>query len=412
MKTHCFAALFCFAALLPVMFTAAAEIAPDDPMLPDGYRIAAYLNAGEEAQITGASGVSIRLNSGEAHTFPDIGGSAATCFLDPEEVVFTLSGLQPSSDYVLGFLWWDADRQGRRQSVRFGLGDPPGWSTVLPGTPPLAFDADQSTYARGVLPLTGEFSGQDRLRVAFVREAGPNAVVNAVWLLERIADDRKKRVLVLTGDDYVGHPWRETAPAMAAVLREDLRLEVAISECPAMLGSPLLDYYDAVVIHFKDYAERLPLGEEAAAGLARYTAAGNGVVLSHFACGAFQERPDFVKVAGRVWNPALRGHDPHGVFRVRMQDTDHPVTAGMRDFEVLDELYTCLDGDTPIRVLADAVSVVDQKTYPMAFVVEGTGGRVFHCVLGHDTRAYAAQGVRDLYRRGTAWAAGLNPEIP
>lgn len=401
----------CLALSFFVMLSSAA-IAPDDPMIPDNHRIAVYLNCGESDTETSASGETIALLSGQPHTFPGMEGPVASCFFDPGEVAVELSGLDPSAVYTLGFTWWDADQQNRKQSVRFGIADPPAWTTVLPPAPAAAFDAGKSIYARGLLPLAKEFAGQQRLRVVFAREAGPNVVVSEVWLLKRTGEDAKKRVLVITGDDYEGHPWRETAPEMAAVLREDPRLEVAISECPAMLGSPLLDHYDAVVVHFKDYAERLPLGAEVAAGLTRYTAAGNGVVLSHFACGAFQERPEFVKVAGRVWNPALRGHDPHGVFRVRMTEEAHPVTVGMSEFEVLDELYTCLDGDTPIRVLADAVSVVDQKTYPMAFVVEGTGGRVFHCVLGHDTRAYAAQGARDLYRRGTAWAAGLDPEIP
>ena len=136
---------------------------------------------------------------------------------------------------------------------------------------------------------------------------------------------------------------------------------------------------------------------------------GGGLVLVHFACGAFQKWPEFVKVAGRVWNPKLRGHDPHGVFRVEFTDAKHPITAGLAPFETLDELYTCLDGATPITILAKATSKVDKKDYPMAFVLPYGKGRVFHCPLGHDLRAFAAPEVSELFRRGTAWAAGLPP---
>jgi len=128
----------------------------------------------------------------------------------------------------------------------------------------------------------------------------------------------------------------------------------------------------------------------------------------HFACGAFQGWPEFVKVAGRVWDPKLRSHDPRGPFRVDVTNLKHSITAGMASFETDDELYTCLTGNTSIQVLATAKSKVDQKAYPMAFVLDYGKGRVFHCVLGHDVKALGGE-VGYLYQRGTAWATGLQP---
>ena len=136
-------------------------------------------------------------------------------------------------------------------------------------------------------------------------------------------------------------------------------------------------------------------------------AGGTGLVLVHFACGAFQEWPEFVKVAGRVWNPKFRAHDPIGPFQVKITDKEHPVSAPLKDFETTDELYTCLDGAPPIHVLATARSKVDGKDYPMAFTFECGKGRVFHSVLGHDVKALDNAAVGALYRRGAAWAAGL-----
>jgi type 1 glutamine amidotransferase len=113
-----------------------------------------------------------------------------------------------------------------------------------------------------------------------------------------------------------------------------------------------------------------------------------------------------------VWNPKLRGHDPHRRFRVEITDVDHPVTKGLKPFEITDELYTCLDGKTPITVLATARSKVDKKDYPMAFVLTYGKGKVFHTPLGHDVRAFSAPGAGELIRRGCAWAAGLPPVPP
>ena len=47
----------------------------------------------------------------------------------------------------------------------------------------------------------------------------------------------------------------------------------------------------------------------------------------------------------------------------------------------------------------------------MAFVLEYGKGRVFHCTLGHDVKALSVPAVQELYRRATAWTAGLPPQI-
>ena len=384
-----------------------STIQPNDPIFPDGYQLVAYLNCGAQQRTPENATPAITLVSGDSYIVPGAGGAVAALARDATEVVYAIHGLNPEADYVLGFTWWDADDSNRMQSVRFSV-DSESWESVLPPTRPAAYNNDALTWARALLPLAAPYDAIETLRVAFVNEQGPNAVVSELWLLERVAPARNKRVLIVTGDDYAGHDWRATAPELAALLREDDRLEVSITECPAFYGSPLLRHYDATVLHFKNYEERLPLGRECWDGVTDHVAAGNGLVLVHFGCGAFQDWDGFVNLAGRVWNPALRAHDPHGAFTVRIADEEHPVTRGMTDFEITDELYTCLDGDAPITVLCDAVSVVDNETYPMAFIVENTGGRVFHSVLGHDVVALQAPGARQLHRRATAWAAGLD----
>jgi type 1 glutamine amidotransferase len=130
-------------------------------------------------------------------------------------------------------------------------------------------------------------------------------------------------------------------------------------------------------------------------------------MLLHFACGAWQDWPQFRDVVGRVYDPKARPHDPHGRFRVDIADPQHPITKGMAAFETTDELYTCLTGDAPIHNVATARSKVDGKDYPMAFVLDYGKGRVFHTVLGHDVHAITNSTVPELLRRGCAWAAGL-----
>lgn len=220
-------------------------------------------------------------------------------------------------------------------------------------------------------------------------------------------DAATKRVMIITGQDYPGHKWRETTPVLQAAIAADSRLQVEVVEQPSFLTSERLGDYDALVLHFMNWEQPDP-GPKARANLLRFVEQGGGVVLVHFACGAFQGWPAFADVAGRVWDPNLRGHDPHGEFQVRIVDANHPVTDGLDSFQTVDELYTCLAGNRPIQILASAKSKVDQKEYAMAFSFDYGQGRVFHSPLGHDVRAFNRP-VQALFRRGCAWAAGLQP---
>jgi len=215
-----------------------------------------------------------------------------------------------------------------------------------------------------------------------------------------------KKVLIVTGIDYPGHKWKLTAPVLAKAIAADKRMDVTITEDPNDLTNDKLSDYDVIVLHFMDWEVPDP-GTKARANLKDAVQNGTGLVLVHFACGAFQEWPEFVKLAGRVWDPKLRGHDPHGKFTVKIKDNGHPAMTAMKDFVTVDELYTCLTGQIPIKVLATARSKVDNKDYPMAFVLNYGKGRVFHSVLGHDVQAFENPYVGRLYRNACAWCAGL-----
>jgi uncharacterized protein len=222
----------------------------------------------------------------------------------------------------------------------------------------------------------------------------------------------KTRVLLVTGVDYPGHLWRQTAPVLAEALRKDPRLEVFTVEDPAFLDSPAIGKYDLIVLHFQNWQQPGP-GEHARDNLRQFVEGGKGVALVHFACGAwFGEWPEFSKIAGRAWagpGPGVRQHDPFGTFRVEIAKPDDPIVHGLTEFDTQDELYTCLVGDHPIEILAQAKSKVDGKYYPMAFTSHYGKGRTFHSPLGHDAKALNVPGVQELYRRGCAWAAGLPP---
>ena len=367
---------------------------------PNGHEEIAYLDCGASAEVRGNGGVIIRRTAGQSYRFG--GGASPQHSIDHgNEVSYEISGLDANSDYVLGFSAWDADLGNRRQSVTVN------GTVMLPAFSPLAYHADKPTCTRIHLPLPRAITAGGKAVVTMACLAGPNAVISELWLLRRTATAPAKRVVILTGDDFPGHLWRETGPEYAKLLRSDPRLEVTISESPALLGSAVLASYDAVFLDFKNYNNRIPTAALLWKNFEQYIQNGGGLVIAHFGCGALQEWSGFVNVSGRVWDPQKRGHDPYGEFLVRILQTGHPVTKDIADFTTTDELYTCLAGDTQIDVLAEATSKVDQSTQPMAFVLTPGKGRVFNSPLGHNLGALKAQGVRDLYLNATRWAAGL-----
>ncbi|MFA6561384.1 MAG: ThuA domain-containing protein [Verrucomicrobiia bacterium] len=249
----------------------------------------------------------------------------------------------------------------------------------------------------------------------------------ATWAAE--SGKSQARILVLTGNEYPGHKWQETAPWIAKFLKVDPRLTVDLNTDPAFLASPEIAKYDAIVSNYLNWQSPDP-GEKARENLKTFIAGGKGLVLVHNAVAAFGDQrvmrdgkfvrieecgwPEVREIFGRAWNPnRLHGHDPCGPFRVEITGDNHPITKGMKSFETTDELYTCLFTDgRPVEVLAKATSKVEKKDHPMVLVNHYGRGRVFLCLLGHDVQALSVAPVQELYRRGTAWAAGLPPVCP
>ncbi len=406
---------------------------------PQGFHLACYLDCGPDAADGAKGGPLLRLVGGTPYYWPESAAAAdprfGSVFFDGQRVVFEVAGLNPKRAYQIGFSWWDFDHGTRAQSVLAATGRGERETVLLAKTALPSGAAKQGPDAK-TLPVPKELYAGGTLRISFRNEGQPNVVVSELWLWEsdaegqaaapvparlapagtttlatvafapgaEPADGPKPNILLVTGQEY--HDWKATAPALAAILRKDPRLRVKVVEDPRILADPSIHQYDAIVLNWMNWQAPSP-GPEARENFKKYLAGGKGVFMMHFACGAWQDWPEFREIVARVWDPKLRGHDPRGKFRVEITGVKHPITAGLKAFEADDELYTCLTGDRPIEVLATATSKVDGKVYPMAFVCQYGKGRVYQCMLGHDVKAMEVPGAGELFRRGCAWAAGL-----
>ncbi len=83
---------------------------------------------------------------------------------------------------------------------------------------------------------------------------------------------------------------------------------------------------------------------------------------------------------------------------------DHPVTAGLSDFELFDEYYEFELADDDVTVLAQRHRE-DGAVIPVVYAREHGAGRVVYIALGHDMRAWGEPPFRALVRQAMQWTA-------
>jgi len=216
----------------------------------------------------------------------------------------------------------------------------------------------------------------------------------------------KIQVLLIAGDDVAPfHDWRENSEATREVLVATGRFGVRVCEDPLILESTTaLEAYDVIV--FTMFNRSLPmLSDLGKKNMVKFVEGGKGFYVQHLASASYGEWEEFGKMCGRHWVMGTSGHGPRSVFKCNVTKTEHPITKGMADFKIFDELYAKLQGDEPIEVLVTSDSDWSEQTEPMVFTCTYGKGRCVHNALGHDRKAIMDPNCRKLLARGVEWAA-------
>ena len=213
------------------------------------------------------------------------------------------------------------------------------------------------------------------------------------------------RVLLITGDDVDVHPWREMSETTREILVEAGKFDVRVCEDPYILESETaLKAYDVIV--FTIFSRRVSmLPGQAQENLLNFVKGGKGFFVQHLASASFGKWEEFGKLCGRKWVMGTSGHGPRAVFKANVVNKKHPITAGLEDFDVDDELYAKLQGTDKIDVLVQADSDWSKKTEPLVFTLSYGKGRTVHNAFGHDRKALMTPNVQKIIARGVEWAA-------
>jgi|GEM_PF-110905 len=235
-----------------------------------------------------------------------------------------------------------------------------------------------------------------------------------------VIDERPIRVLLIAGNDaHKWHNWEKTTPAMKAALEKDPRIKVDVSlDIEDLAKKDIGKNYDILLPNYVNWHDPKPLSEASQTAFMNFVQNGGGVLFMHFNSSAFHfslpmaaesDWPELRKIAIRVWNhhgkdEAKSGHDAFGPFHVDVTPLEHVITAGLKGFDVVDELYFKQDGRA-VDPLITAKSKVTMRDEPLAFVGQYGKGKIFQTLLGHSEKTYDAFEPREMLRRAAAWAA-------
>lgn len=202
-------------------------------------------------------------------------------------------------------------------------------------------------------------------------------------------------MLFVSLDENRWHDLPALGALLMARLAEGGEVLLDMSLDLSLLESPLMARYD-VCVFYTVWASLSPPQEQALLDQARN---GKGFVGIHTAACALPEHQGYIDMLGGTF----RMHPPHGEFQVTIRDREHPITQGVEDFAISDELYVT-DRAPDLHVLATAVHAEEQ--HPLAWCRMYGSGRVFYLALGHDAGAVGNPGFLALAERGIKWAGG------
>ncbi len=173
-------------------------------------------------------------------------------------------------------------------------------------------------------------------------------------------------------------------------------------EVDGALAFPTAEQLEKTDVLILFAAEAGTMDADQKARLETFTKRGGGIVTLHDGvCG--KEPQWFKTVIGGAWEHGVSKW-LHGVNGFYVQDYPHPITAGLANFFVDDEIYWNLHLEAGAQVIGTSFRMFNEVA-PQMWVYEKEAYRSFVCLLGHKHATFALPHVRALILRGIAWAA-------
>lgn len=226
--------------------------------------------------------------------------------------------------------------------------------------------------------------------------AGLLFVAGAIGLVgqSEAEEPAKLQVLVVAG----GHGY-PVEPFRAVFKPFD---DMAVTFVDEKVGGEALEKiddwpYQAMVLY--NYEKKLSEAQQA--NFLALMDRGVGLVILHHAIYGYRSWPEWQKIVGVTrWLSGAK-HGMH--LKIHVEDSDHPITRGLEDFEIDDETYQGHDVLPGMRVLLSTDEPTNSR--PICWVHEYRKSRVCYFQLGHDEMAYRAPQFGEVLGRAIRWSA-------
>ncbi|MEI6645744.1 MAG: ThuA domain-containing protein [bacterium] len=221
------------------------------------------------------------------------------------------------------------------------------------------------------------------------------------------------RVLLLTGAN--NHNWSETTASLKKVYATNPKFFVTVNEAPWDMTPELLTSCDVVFFNWNTFGkDKREWSQAMKDAFIPWVKKGGNVVIFHAGGSIFYNWPEFMSLIGGTWEKGTF-HPAQQEYTVKINNPDHPITKGLKDFVTFDEPWQKLSNRNPDRKVLATATIPKEKTGKIgggsgepevvAMTTELGKGRCFNLVLGHSSKSIENEGCSALILRGTEWAA-------
>jgi type 1 glutamine amidotransferase len=219
-------------------------------------------------------------------------------------------------------------------------------------------------------------------RIAFVCLGLCGWLDDPAWAQKKSPGGHK--VYLLSGGQRQHHGYRDQAFYLAELLENTGRFEVTLGEDAAILETPAIRKYALIVANAdrRDPEFKYTIAQQQA--LLEFVRSGGGYVSIHGADNASSDwLPELKQMLGGVFSHIglPDGKVRKGSYVVKITDLPSPITEGITDFPLNDELYYHVQMQPGVKPLATVEH--EGTNWPVAWTRDFGAGRVFHLVLGH-----------------------------
>ena len=150
------------------------------------------------------------------------------------------------------------------------------------------------------------------------------------------------KVFLLSGGKREHHGYRDQAFYLSRTLENTGRFQVTIGEDAAILETPAIRKYDLLIVTAdrRDPESKFTRSQQQA--IFEFVRSGHGYVSIHGADNAAADwLPEWKEMLGGVFSHVGQpdGKTRKGTYTVKIVDTSSPITQGLKDFKLKDELY-------------------------------------------------------------------------